>query len=79
MLTELAAVYLTPINKNKIYTETGSRKQAADVQNHSSWETRIPSTNQPPATLLLLPRLRHAVAQLALLPLPAARTFKGHY
>ena len=36
MLTELAAVYLTPINKNKIYTETGSRKQAADVQNHSS-------------------------------------------
>jgi len=35
--------------------------------------------NQPPATLLLLPRLRHAVAQLALLPLPAARTFKGHY
>jgi len=67
---------LTPINKNKIYTETGSRKQAADVQNHNSWETRIPSTNQPPATL---PLLRHAVAQLALLSLPAARTLKGHH
>jgi len=79
MLTELAAVYLTPINKNKIYTrnrepETSCRCPKSQLIGNQN-PLNEPATGHPAAPAALA----RWVAQLALLPLPAARTFKGHY